>query len=355
MQKKTILPEATALRLTPITPERVRLFNALSQRGMRLQTLVAQKQVEVRWLSDLPVFDAAFTGLFTVNGRSWRVSFENAQWLGLHSFFDSPELRRLQLAALPIELLGAVAQVLFEPFCKSLGEVLGVPVAFETLVETTRETMPSQIGAMLTWKSDNVQESHCFVRLHAEAQDVRAFVPALRDRSRKGGGFLSESVRNIPFALGVVLGGCSLSVQAIKALAAGDVVVPEVWLPAAGRCLLTLSDATGVTSAGEAMIEGRNVTLNRPMDAALEIIMNRTDELQVQLSFELDRRTITVGELKNLEPGYVFRLNKTPEEIVTVYANGCAIARARLVEVGGAVGVQLTQAIEFEHGAHDEH
>ena len=72
--------------------------------------------------------------------------------------------------------------------------------------------------------------------------------------------------------------------------------------------------------------------------------MQRTDDIEVTLAFELERRTITVGELKSLEPGAVLRLTADPEAPVTIRANGAPIAKGRLVDLNGVIGVQLTAA-----------
>lgn len=71
--------------------------------------------------------------------------------------------------------------------------------------------------------------------------------------------------------------------------------------------------------------------------------MQQTDSLEVRLVFELEERTITLGELSRLEPGYVFTLTADASAPVTITANGQAVAKGRLVDVNGAVGVQITE------------
>ena len=73
--------------------------------------------------------------------------------------------------------------------------------------------------------------------------------------------------------------------------------------------------------------------------------MSTAEELPVKLTFELENRTITVGELKSLAPGYTFTLTADASAPVTVLANGKPVAKARLVDVNGAIGVQLTETL----------
>ena len=69
------------------------------------------------------------------------------------------------------------------------------------------------------------------------------------------------------------------------------------------------------------------------------------NDIDIRLSFELDRRLITVGELASLEPGYVFTMDGSGQSPVTIRANGKAIARGRLVDLSGTLGVQLTETL----------
>lgn len=64
--------------------------------------------------------------------------------------------------------------------------------------------------------------------------------------------------------------------------------------------------------------------------------------LPVQVEFELGRTEMSIGELADLQPGYVFPL-ATPLEgaSVTIRANGRVAGRGELVAVGDTLGVRL--------------
>lgn len=64
--------------------------------------------------------------------------------------------------------------------------------------------------------------------------------------------------------------------------------------------------------------------------------------LPVQVEFELGRTEMSVGELADLQPGYVFTLGAVVEgNNVVIRANGRAVGRGELVAVGDTLGVRL--------------
>jgi type III secretion protein Q len=71
----------------------------------------------------------------------------------------------------------------------------------------------------------------------------------------------------------------------------------------------------------------------------------RTDDLEVAVSFELERKVMTVSELEALAPGRSFPLGTDPLSPVTLTVNGRALASGRLVELGGVLGVQITKLL----------
>jgi len=65
-------------------------------------------------------------------------------------------------------------------------------------------------------------------------------------------------------------------------------------------------------------------------------------QLPVEISFELGRSELRVGELSSLQPGYVFPLAAPLEGAnVTIRANGQAVGQGEVVAVGDTLGVRL--------------
>src|SRR5690606_25327788 len=62
----------------------------------------------------------------------------------------------------------------------------------------------------------------------------------------------------------------------------------------------------------------------------------------VQLSFEIGRMEVSVGDMASLQPGYVFALpTQLQGSNVTIRANGRNAGRGEVVAVGDTLGVRL--------------
>ena len=66
-------------------------------------------------------------------------------------------------------------------------------------------------------------------------------------------------------------------------------------------------------------------------------------ELELPVVFELERRLLAVRDVEALAPGYTFALGCDALAPVTLTVNGRAVARGRLVDLNGTLGVQLTE------------
>lgn len=161
-------------------------------------------------------------------------------------------------------------------------------------------------------------------------------------------GFLAQSSGFIPFTLSIVGGSAALSEQEYAELEVGDILLPAAWLPNANRAELEVRSSGRLFARFPAHYSSDSVVAAEAaagVDIQEESSMKNADEITVRLTFELENREITLGELKSLEPGWTFKLNTDPAEPVTVRANGRPVARGRLVDVGGSIGVQLIEQL----------
>ena len=69
------------------------------------------------------------------------------------------------------------------------------------------------------------------------------------------------------------------------------------------------------------------------------------DQLPIDLAFEVGRSQSTLNELRSMQEGYVFNLDKPIGEIVTILANGKVIGSGELVEIDDHVGVRVHKLI----------
>ncbi len=82
-----------------------------------------------------------------------------------------------------------------------------------------------------------------------------------------------------------------------------------------------------------------NVPEQKTEAIAFETIIN---EFEAVLSFELERRVLTLNDIQGITPGYTFALACDKNSPITLRVNGKAIGRGRMVEMDGMLGVQVT-------------
>ena len=66
----------------------------------------------------------------------------------------------------------------------------------------------------------------------------------------------------------------------------------------------------------------------------------------LELCFELDRRLLSMTEIEALAPGYTFAVKSGDPSPVDLRVNGTLLARGRLVDMEGKLGVQITETLQ---------
>lgn len=341
------------LTLPGVSITKATLFNALSRCGLRQSVRLAETPLILRFLPDVPRFDALVSLRVTVNGDIWRLDLSSGDMLLVHPLFKDPAVAAIALRDLPPGLILAMAEVLSAPALETLGTALGCPVKLVGAAQEADRGLMPVAGGQFLWPDREARTAHAYFRLAATDAAALEAARHLGGIAAQTAGFLTDLLDRVPYTLSVVAGEVSLDRASMAGLCPGDVLLAEQWQPAAARATLQLLGPDGPLARAEGDFQEHTLTLTAPLTGVTETTMQETDQLEVRLSFELDRRTVTLGELKTLEPGYVFRMNATADAPVTVLANGRPIARGRLVDVGGVTGVQLTQKASLEARAAD--
>ena len=168
---------------------------------------------------------------------------------------------------------------------------------------------------------------------------------------------------SLPVRLRAEIGRTALSAEALEHLALHDTILMDnSWVGQGGelwlgqntfgvrvRCedaLLTVTQA--FSEIGFAMPQtepdGRaDSTLSTTSTNDFPIPVAN---IPVQVSFDLGERTLTLGELKSLQPGQVLDLGRPLSSAVNIRANGMLIGHGELIEVDGRLGVTLTNLAE---------
>lgn len=177
-----------------------------------------------------------------------------------------------------------------------------------------------------------------------------------------------ERLRELPFSVRVLGGRASLGLGELRELEPGDVLIPDQWQPLpqrdgrlAGPVSLRLQhwwrparlvptnegaqielseqDWSDVDEKEEGMTESSEAT-TEPGDALEE-------ELEVTLSFELDRIAVPLKELATWDEGTTLALERAPDGPVRIllhHAGGVRmVGRGRVVVVEGKLGIQIEE------------
>jgi len=79
-------------------------------------------------------------------------------------------------------------------------------------------------------------------------------------------------------------------------------------------------------------------------------------DVPVQISVELGRKTVPIGEVIQMGPGSVLELGKVAGESLDLLVNGKLVARGEAVVVGEKYGIRITEVIrnhDLQGGAQD--
>jgi len=161
----------------------------------------------------------------------------------------------------------------------------------------------------------------------------------------------------LPVELVLDAGDATLTARELHALRPGDVLVPDRIGVARdpdglrGHARLSASGARWgvacVIEDGEARV-ARRADRDSPITARLEELMSddaspleAMGDTPVQLTVELARLSVPLGELASLAPGAVLRTGRPLGEPVQLRAGDRVIGQGELVEVEGELGVRL--------------
>lgn len=85
--------------------------------------------------------------------------------------------------------------------------------------------------------------------------------------------------------------------------------------------------------------------------AGAEMDLSRLSEIPMELSVEIGRTHMTVGETLELRVGSVVGLERQAGEAADLLVNGSAIARGEIVVVEEQYGLRITEILDQQEGA----
>lgn len=240
-----------------------------------------------------------------------------------------------------------------EPFLDGDLRALMIESAFAQLVDLVEVRTRKRLTLLDGPFPDDGQRSWFEFRMDDGRQTVMVDVGF----DAYGLGFFAEALRRLPVDPGGIhkwgelpipvrfmVGVTDLSIKVFNELKRRDVIIlDESWV-GPGTDAIAINFGRRYAAAG--VLAGCTITLTGP----LEEIMGEDEEeyldeaeslgkLSVRLSFDLGKRSISLAELMQLGPGYVFDLGRDIRKAVTIRANGSPIGEGEIVDVDGRIGV----------------
>jgi type III secretion protein Q len=179
-----------------------------------------------------------------------------------------------------------------------------------------------------------------------------------------GLGFLAAAVRlvdiekrsmstfdDLPVRLSLDVGWTDLSFATFRQLEKRDLILlDECWIAPESRIFLRAGRQVGLPTEieesrivitgelGEIMYDDADDDQDDDNESENEKTL---DGIQMRVSFDLGQRSMTLGELRQLSPGYVFELGRPVRSAVNIRANGKLIGEGELVDVDGQMAVSI--------------
>lgn len=334
MPKSYILPtfEAWALPLRNALLERLPVSFAFGK------DLPAKLEV----LPCAAAFAPAAELTLTIDGHPWRAYFENRALLPLHPLFDEAAMKDVAPESLPEPLLGLVAEALCGALTKSFSAAAGAVVRASDYRNGDGRTVSAPFALRL---AAGDRETLLLVRPEETAalDAALALVGRIQSAPAQPSDFLSGALPAVPFRLERRAGSLRLSASEYAGLVSGDVLVPDEWFAGDDVRVEIASPGKRLLCACARIDNGR-VCLAEKFQPLEETVMDAVEELTVELSFSLEERLVTLGELSRMRAGTVLPLTVDPAAPVTIRANGRRVAKGRLVDLNGTLGVELLEA-----------
>lgn len=355
----------SALSYAPpaLNPLQARFLNALCTR--RLPASFKLHGADCALAPD--PWQAPFTPACAINvaadGAMWRLEFASSAVLRLH---PAGALVGND-ATLPEELRLALLELALGPVFAALGQFLELSGPLTAAAEQTTDNtaFACAVPLLLCLPAENIP-----VRIQAPDRQAAG---AVLDRLQ-GLPLLHRPVDGLRLSVALEAGEARLTRRELRELAVEDIILPaaypalqgEITLrpgPGAGiRCMLkdglatildvtptlpledeimteTLPDAATHEAAAPEAQTPENAAPTAPTAPAEPLDL---DNMEITVTFELERRLMSIAEIAALTPGYTFPLAVDTAAPVTLRAGGQAIGSGRLVDLNGSLGVQIT-------------
>lgn len=293
-------------------------------------------------------------------------TFASIEWAGALLQLQLPAAAAQQLMSALLDgaaLPGIPAELQAAALEAALGELLArleslgrgaARIVATSVGQAPAGQAPAPLPHAFAWQLDAAAGSQAMVgMLRADSLGLLLLAGLVAGLAPQDGALASE---DIGLLLHLDIGYASLEAGTLEQLAPGDVLLLErsflaaervLWLQAPGagglHVQLPLADAATAGAAPHApfltVVQSWTHAMpdfDTPLQDAADLLA-----IPVRLSFDLGEISLTLAELRALQPGQAIRLGHPLASAVRVRANGTLIGEGELVEIDGHLGVAL--------------
>ncbi|MBB5037732.1 type III secretion system cytoplasmic ring protein SctQ [Prosthecobacter dejongeii] len=252
--------------------------------------------------------------------------------------FLSPELAGIDLHEMPQELACGLLESCLAEIFLALGQA-GVDVNITGVQPFTFRHAPEEVigwtlnrGADIGWMHGTLSGDDAALSHLASLVTRAAAEPSIEDGA-------------IPLPIHLVAGTLGMTLAELQTVEAGDVLLADLSrYQTGGVCTLSVSGRNlGIGHATGTAFSLQQLTPPSSSTMADVATASSINDLNVELTFVVGQTTLTVGELRNLAVGFTFELPTLTGQGISICANGKDIGRGEIIEVGGHLGVRVTE------------
>lgn len=317
--------------LPTVSPTYARLSRLLAVRQTRFNITLAEQTGQLTLAaSDTPVAKG-YQLILSVNNETLPVSVDE-QMLTL---LLPGRLEHFAATKLPKELIMAALMTGINETLHHLCDVFNIPVTLEGFDSSSGEPVSGGLSLVV-----QVNGITCGASVPAN-ETTLSLLQQLP--------FYAQCpVPAIPFVARLELGRSLLTKAEFGNLDVGDIIFLKQHV-SGQQLILRFNHRTAFLAEAD----GNHVTIEQrmaPMDEAHDFDEQHGAEgsvdlsdMAVELLFEIGSQQFNVSDLQNIQPGYVFELDRSMEQPVRIRANGKVIAECQLVQIDNRLGAKITQ------------
>jgi type III secretion protein Q len=342
-----------------LAPEKIRLFNSLCMRPSPWHITFGTGDMLVEPLFEDIEFSTACTLEMTLGNAVWYMTLsDTAMLMRYPALTEDNPISSAESAhfpdekQLPEDVRQALLYALLEPVLTDLEKALDNPVSLKNIFFSPDASFPSNSWSLnfkIFFSACGIlPELTVFCRLFPSTAEAALNLADLTKKfPHRRDAFPQSLLDSVPLEVAFESGYVFLNINDAASLAAEDVLLPEVWT-APDQLTLRIRKNSSESLAALCTWKDGNAVLSSPLSDERDPSMDNTEptDIDIRLSFELDRRVITMGELQSLVPGYTFVLKADEHAPVTIRANGKALAKGRLVDIDGTLGIQIADILQ---------